>query len=103
MVKTAVRAPSGVLGGSNATLELLQDALTVTRKARRLAAQVEAVNLRRREIIAALIGAGLRQNEVARLLDISRQRITQYVDEMRAEGLLPPAGELSDNDDNDDE
>ena len=71
----------------------------MTRRARRLQAQVEAINKRRREIIAALIGAGLRQQEVARLLDISRQRITQYVEELRAEGLLPPAVAGDDDDD----
>ena len=96
MVKTAVKAVDGVRGDS-ATLALVQDALTVTRKARRLAAQIEVVNLRRREIIAALIGAGLRQNEVARLLDISRQRITQYVEELRAAGELPPSGPNDDD------
>jgi predicted transcriptional regulator len=80
----------------------VQDALTVTRKARRLAAQVEAINKRRREIIAALILRGLRQNEIARLLDISRQRITQYVEELRASGEIPPdAGTEPDEDEAD--
>jgi DNA-directed RNA polymerase specialized sigma subunit len=72
------------------TVDLVREAVEVSRRARRLATQVEAVNLRRREIIAALILAGLQQTEVARLLDLSRQRITQYVDELRASGQLPP-------------
>jgi len=99
MVKTALRVGENAQPGGDATLELVQDALAMTRRARRLQAQVEAINKRRREIIAALIGAGLRQQEVARLLDISRQRITQYVEELRAEGLLPPAVAGDDDDD----
>jgi len=71
-------------------LDLVREAVEVARRAHRLAVQVEAVNLRRREIIAALILSGLQQQEVARLLDISRQRVTQYVDELRAAGQLPP-------------
>jgi len=70
-------------------LDLVHEAVEVARRARRLAVQVEAVNLRRREIIAALILSGLQQTEVARLLDLSRQRITQYVDELKASGQLP--------------
>ena len=73
-----------------ASVDLVREAVEVTRRARRLAVQVEAVNLRRREIIAELIMAGLHQTEIARLLDLSRQRITQYVDELRAGGQLPP-------------
>jgi len=97
MSKTALMASNDGRLVAETTLELVQDALAMTRKARRLQAQVEAINRRRREIIAALIGAGLRQQEVARLLDISRQRVTQYVDELRAEGLLPPAGDEDDD------
>lgn len=71
-------------------LKPLRDAAALTAKARRLQRQVDAVNARRREIIAELIRLGLNQREIARHLDLSPQRVSQYVAELRADGTLPP-------------
>lgn len=75
----------------------IHEAREVSRKARALQKQVDAVNARRREIIAELFNAGLSQGEIARLLDLSRQRITQYVAELREAGMIDgePGGESS--------
>lgn len=68
----------------------IHEARKVTKDARRIQKQLDAVNARRRQIIALLLAHGLTQAEVARQLDISRQRVTQYVDELRAAGVIPP-------------
>lgn len=93
MVINDQHVPVAVAHHVPVTVDLVREAVEVSRRARRLTAQVDAVNRRRREIIAALILSGLHQTEVARLLDLSRQRITQYVEELRASGQLPAAGD----------
>ena len=76
-----------------APVDLVREAAAVTARAHRLRAQMDTVNERRREIIAELIEQGIPQLMVARMLDLSRQRITQYVDELRKSGRLPAAGD----------
>lgn len=61
----------------------------VARKARRVSRQLDAIEARRREIVAQLIELGLEQSDVARLLDISRQRVSQIVAALREDGRLP--------------
>lgn len=65
----------------------IHEAREVRRKARAIQKQVDEVNRRRREVIAELFRAGLTQAEIARLLDVSRQRVTQYANELRDAGV----------------
>ena len=75
----------------------IHEARKVTKDARRIQKQLDEVNARRREVIAELIRLGLTQAEIARQLDITRQRVTQYVDELRAAGVLPPKADDDDD------
>jgi len=85
--------------GAGVPLELIQDARLVTRNARRLEGQIATINARRRELVAQMYEQGLIQAEIGRLLDISRQRVTQYVEDLRASGRLPAAPENPAQDD----
>ena len=72
--------------------ELVRDASRMMYEVRRVERLVETIHLRRLEIVAQLAEAGMRQSDIARLLDLSRQRVTQLIDRLREEGRLPPEG-----------
>lgn len=67
----------------------IHEAREVARQTRAVNKKLDAVNARRREVIVELLAMGLTQSEVARHLDLSRQRVTQYVAELREAGLIP--------------
>ena len=73
----------GTQPSSDELREAERRARALAKAAHKAAEQVAAINARRREIIAELLAYGLTQNEIAGLLDLSRQRITQYVNETR--------------------